>query len=53
MGVIKAVCISEKKGTVKKDVGACLVIKDFGAIDCVLRARIFTAVQRACGGDLR
>ncbi len=30
MGLIKAVCISEKKGTVKKDVGECRIIRDFG-----------------------
>ena len=30
MGKIAAVCISEKKGTVKKDIGRCLVIKGFG-----------------------
>ena len=30
MGRITAVCISEKKGTVKKDIGRCLVIKGYG-----------------------
>ncbi|MBR4224173.1 MAG: MOSC domain-containing protein [Oscillospiraceae bacterium] len=30
MGTIAAVCISERKGTVKKDIGRCLVIKGFG-----------------------
>ncbi|MBQ8945989.1 MAG: MOSC domain-containing protein [Lachnospiraceae bacterium] len=30
MGQIKAVCISEKKGTVKKDIGECRIIEDFG-----------------------
>ncbi len=30
MGSIAAVCISEKKGTVKKDIGRCLLIKGFG-----------------------
>ena len=30
MGIVKAVCTSEKKGTVKKDIGECLVIEDFG-----------------------
>ena len=33
MGRIEAVCISEKKGTVKKDVGQCVVIEDFGLKD--------------------
>lgn len=30
MGTLKAVCISEKKGTVKKIVGSCRIITDFG-----------------------
>ena len=30
MGKVIAVCISEKKGTVKKDVGACRLIEEFG-----------------------
>ena len=30
MGLIKAVCISEKKGTVKKDIGKCRLIEDYG-----------------------
>ena len=30
MGKIRAVCISEKKGTVKRDIGRCLVIKGYG-----------------------
>ena len=30
MGKVKAVCISEKKGTVKKDIGSCMVIENFG-----------------------
>ena len=30
MGRITAVCISEKKGTVKKNVGSCRLIEDFG-----------------------
>ncbi|MBR3306473.1 MAG: MOSC domain-containing protein [Lachnospiraceae bacterium] len=30
MGRIVAVCISEKKGTVKKDVGECRMIEDYG-----------------------
>ncbi len=30
MGVIKAVCISEKKGTAKVNVGSGLLIEDFG-----------------------
>lgn len=30
MGRIEAVCISEKKGTVKQDIGSCLLIKDHG-----------------------
>ena len=30
MGKIAAVCISEKKGTVKKDIGKCLLIKGYG-----------------------
>ena len=30
MGKVIAVCISEKKGTVKKDVGSCRLIADFG-----------------------
>ena len=30
MGTLKAVCISEKKGTVKKNVGSCRIITDFG-----------------------
>lgn len=30
MGIVKAVCISEKKGTQKKDVGKVRVIEDFG-----------------------
>lgn len=29
-GRIEAVCISEKKGTVKQDVGRCRILKDFG-----------------------
>lgn len=29
-GKIEAVCISEKKGTVKKDIGRCRIIEDFG-----------------------
>lgn len=29
-GKIEAVCISEKKGTVKKDIGKCRIIEDFG-----------------------
>ena len=29
-GIVKAVCISEKKGTVKKDIGHCRIIEDFG-----------------------
>lgn len=33
MGRIEAVCISEKKGTVKKDVGQCIIIEDFGLKD--------------------
>ena len=30
MGVVKAVCISEKKGTAKKDIGSCKLIENFG-----------------------
>ena len=30
MGRIEAVCISEKKGTAKHDVGRCTLIADFG-----------------------
>ncbi|MBQ4363641.1 MAG: hypothetical protein II782_06545, partial [Oscillospiraceae bacterium] len=30
MGKIAAVCISEKKGTVKKDIGRSLLIKGYG-----------------------
>lgn len=30
MGHIEAVCISEKKGTVKKDIGACRLIEEYG-----------------------
>lgn len=30
MGKVMAVCISEKKGTVKQDVGQCRVIEDYG-----------------------
>ena len=30
MGRIEAVCISEKKGTVKRDIGRCNIIEDFG-----------------------
>lgn len=30
MGRIEAVCISEAKGTIKKDIGSCRIIKDFG-----------------------
>lgn len=30
MGIVKAVCISEKKGTQKQDVGKVQVIEDFG-----------------------
>ncbi len=30
MGQIRAVCISEKKGTVKKDIGSCRLVEDFG-----------------------
>lgn len=30
MGKIRAVCISEAKGTVKKDIGSCRIIKDYG-----------------------
>ena len=30
MGSIEAVCISEKKGTVKHDIGSCRVIEDYG-----------------------
>ncbi|MBO6146463.1 MAG: MOSC domain-containing protein [Lachnospiraceae bacterium] len=30
MGSIEAVCISEKKGTVKHDIGSCMVIEDYG-----------------------
>ncbi|MCR5102042.1 MAG: MOSC domain-containing protein [Butyrivibrio sp.] len=30
MGIIKAVCISEKKGTAKRDVGSCRLIEDWG-----------------------
>ena len=30
MGKVMAVCISEKKGTVKKDIGRCRLIEDFG-----------------------
>lgn len=29
-GIVTAVCISERKGTVKKDVGRCMILKDFG-----------------------
>lgn len=30
MGKVMAVCISEKKGTVKQDVGQCRIIEDYG-----------------------
>lgn len=30
MGLVKAVCISEKKGTAKKSVGKAILIEDFG-----------------------
>ena len=30
MGKVIAVCISEKKGTVKNDVGSCRIIRDYG-----------------------
>jgi len=30
MGRIEAVCISDKKGTVKRDIGSCEVIRDYG-----------------------
>lgn len=30
MGIVKAVCISEKKGTAKQNVGECLLIEDWG-----------------------
>ena len=30
MGRVAAVCISERKGTVKKDIGECLLIKEYG-----------------------
>ena len=30
MGKVIAVCISEKKGTVKTDVGSCRIIRDHG-----------------------
>ena len=30
MGVVKAVCISEKKGTAKKNVGECRFIEEWG-----------------------
>ena len=30
MGKVRAVCISEKKGTVKKDIGRCMIIADHG-----------------------
>ena len=30
MGIIKAVCISEKKGTAKKNVGECRFIEEWG-----------------------
>lgn len=30
MGTVNAVCISEKKGTVKHDIGKCLAIKGYG-----------------------
>lgn len=30
MGIIKAVCISEKKGTAKKNIGTCRVIENHG-----------------------
>lgn len=30
MGTIKAVCISEKRGTVKKNIGSCHVIENYG-----------------------
>jgi len=30
MGKLVAVCISEKKGTVKKNIGTCRIIEDFG-----------------------
>ena len=30
MGKLLAVCISEKKGTVKKNIGTCRIIEDFG-----------------------
>lgn len=30
MGIVKAVCISEKKGTAKRNVGECRFIEDWG-----------------------
>lgn len=33
MGRVEAVCISEKKGTVKKDIGQCDIIEDLGLKD--------------------
>ena len=30
MGKVIAVCISEKKGTVKKNIGSCLLIEEYG-----------------------
>lgn len=30
MGVVKAVCISEKKGTAKKNIGSCKFVENYG-----------------------
>ncbi len=30
MGIVKAVCISEKKGTAKKNIGECTFIENYG-----------------------
>ena len=30
MGIVKAVCISTKKGTAKQNIGECNLIEDFG-----------------------
>ena len=29
-GIVRAVCISEKKGTPKKNINSCTLIEDFG-----------------------
>lgn len=30
MGIVRAICISEKRGTVKKNIGECRIIENYG-----------------------